>query len=228
MSDPTLTEAVVRDLLVKANAATPGPWAWESWKDGWPLGVESDMAVVGPRQFLSHGLVATGPKREDDGAYYEVAHGITLDDGAYILGDIPDGRYIEAADPTTVAALARDWLALRAAIRTHRDQKADDRCIEDDDRLYAALGDGIKCDRRVGDKAAMLANCQRFIENRCEGGEWRSYAELEAENARLRAACCQPFASGPAAATQAEPSGAGCQFHDNRFLPHTESMGVRI
>ncbi len=41
---------------------------------------------------------------------------------------------------------------LENAIRTHRNQKADDRCIEDDDRLYEALGDGVKCDRRVGDQ----------------------------------------------------------------------------
>jgi len=68
---------------------------------------------------------------------------------------------------------------LRAAIKTHRSQKADDRCIEDDDRLYEALGDGIKCDRAVGDKAAMLRNCQRFIERRCKGGTWPSYADLE-------------------------------------------------
>lgn len=77
---------------------------------------------------------------------------------------------------------------LRAAIATHRDQKADDRCIEDDDRLYEALGDGIKCDRRVGDKGQMYLNCMRFITNRCEGGGWPSYAELEAERNRLRAA----------------------------------------
>src|SRR5688572_13381619 len=77
--------------------------------------------------------------------------------------------------------------ALESAIRNHRDQKADDRCIEDDDRLYEALGDGIKCDRRVGSKTEMLANCQRFINNRCEtGGPWKSYAELEAELAALR------------------------------------------
>jgi hypothetical protein len=76
---------------------------------------------------------------------------------------------------------------LRAAIIKHRSQKADDRCIEDDDALYAALGDGIGCDRRVGDKAAMLQNCARFIERRCEGGGWPTYAELEAEMSRLRA-----------------------------------------
>lgn len=82
----------------------------------------------------------------------------------------------------TNSLLKRDNQMLREAIVTHRSQKADDRCIEDDDRLYEALGDGIKCDRRVGDKAAMLENCRRFIDIRCEGGGWRSYAELEAEN----------------------------------------------
>ena len=77
-------------------------------------------------------------------------------------------------------------IKLRKAIITHRAQKADDRCIEDDDRLYEALGDGIKCDRRVGCKEDMLANCKRFIENRCDGGGWPTYAQLEEENKRLR------------------------------------------
>jgi hypothetical protein len=76
---------------------------------------------------------------------------------------------------------------LEAAIKEHRAQKADDRCIEDDDRLYAALGDGIKCDRRVGSKEAMLLNCARFIERRCELGGWPSYAELKAEVESLKA-----------------------------------------
>lgn len=69
---------------------------------------------------------------------------------------------------------------LESAIAWHRGQRADDRCIEDDDRLYEALGDGIKCDRRVGCQLAMAANCIRFIRNRTEGGGWPSYAELEA------------------------------------------------
>lgn len=74
---------------------------------------------------------------------------------------------------------------LEQAIRNHRDQKADDRCIEDDDRLYEALGDGIKCDRRVGSKFEMLKNCARFIDRRCEEGQWKTYAELEKENEDL-------------------------------------------
>jgi hypothetical protein len=81
---------------------------------------------------------------------------------------------------------------LAAAITDHHAQKADDRCIEDDDRLYAAAG-LPPCDRRVGDKAAMLANCARFIERRCEGGGWPSYVELERQLAEAREAL-QPFA----------------------------------
>lgn len=76
------------------------------------------------------------------------------------------------------ATLCKRTAELEAAIKSHRSQRADDRCIEDDDRLYAVLGDDIKCDRRVGDKEAMLKNCARFIERRCEGGQWPSYASL--------------------------------------------------
>ncbi len=84
-------------------------------------------------------------------------------------------------------AFQRDML--RQAIILHRAHKADDRCIEDDDRLYEALGDGIKCDRRVGDKDAMLANCKRFIEQRCEGGgPWKSYEALRGELFKVAAA----------------------------------------
>jgi hypothetical protein len=94
-------------------------------------------------------------------------------------------------DAVTILKVERDRLAVRLgasllrvsaleeAIKLHRSHKADDRCIEDDDRLYEVLGDGIKCDRRVGSKEEMLANCKRFIERRCEGGGWPSYAELE-------------------------------------------------
>lgn len=78
--------------------------------------------------------------------------------------------------------LREETARLKNAIKMHRAQRADDRCIEDDDRLYEALGDGIKCDRRIGNPELMLANCKRFIRNRCEaGGPWKSYQELEAE-----------------------------------------------
>lgn len=69
---------------------------------------------------------------------------------------------------------------LEDAIRQHRSQKADDRCIFDDDALYDVLGDGIQCDRRVGSKEEMLKNCARFIDRRCEAGHWPTYQELEA------------------------------------------------
>lgn len=57
----------------------------------------------------------------------------------------------------------------------------------DDQELYAALKDGNLGDNTVGDPQKMLRNCQRYIELRCKGGgNWKSYAELEAENAELR------------------------------------------
>lgn len=81
--------------------------------------------------------------------------------------------------------LYHEVVALRGAIVTHHGQKADDRCVEDDDRLYAAAG-LPPCDRRVGNKAEMLLNCARFIDRRCEAGGWPTYRELEEENERLR------------------------------------------
>jgi hypothetical protein len=107
-----------------------------------------------------------------------VSERLTDDEAADVIRMLNDEALILAAE--------RD--RLRDAITAHHDQKADDRCIEDDDRLYAAAGLG-PCDRRVGDKEAMLANCRRFIERRCEGGGWPSYAELEAERDALRKAC---------------------------------------
>ena len=66
------------------------------------------------------------------------------------------------SDITEQGTLLEQLRSLRNAIIAHRSQKADDRCIEDDDRLYEALGDGVKCDRRVGDKEAL-----RY--RKCEG-----------------------------------------------------------
>jgi hypothetical protein len=92
----------------------------------------------------------------------------------------PTPRYEEARlseDDCAVDDLCRK---LELAIAEHHRQKADDRCIFDDDKLYAAAG-LPPCDRRVGSKEQMLANCARFIERRCESGSWKSYVELERE-----------------------------------------------
>jgi hypothetical protein len=78
---------------------------------------------------------------------------------------------------------------LEAAIRQHRDQKGDDRCWFDDQELYAVLKDGNLGDNTVGDKEAMLKNCQRYVTHRCEGGgDWKTYEQLEQENKYLNTA----------------------------------------
>ncbi len=93
----------------------------------------------------------------------------------------------DAAEAILAVQNQRD--ALYKAIVEHYVQKADDRCWADDEKLYAAAGLG-PVDRTVGDKTAMLENCKRFLENRCDGGgPWKSYAELEAENKKLRDEC---------------------------------------
>lgn len=55
--------------------------------------------------------------------------------------------------------------------------RADDRCWMDIEKLCGLLD--VPFDPRVGDKSAMLENCRRFIDQKCEGGGWPSYAELE-------------------------------------------------
>lgn len=92
------------------------------------------------------------------------------------MGPLPTEMPGLISDRLAAVEAERDRLLL--AIKTHHAQKADDRCIEDDDRLYEAAR-LPPCDRRVGDKLAMVKNCIRFIENRCQSGGWLSYAQLE-------------------------------------------------
>ncbi len=74
------------------------------------------------------------------------------------------------------------------AVIEHHKQKADDRCWMDDSILYTAAGLPQDASHRcVGDKVAMRANCDRFIELRCGEGKWPTYAELEAKIVTLRA-----------------------------------------
>ena len=93
---------------------------------------------------------------------------VTFADGTKLSGEC-----IEESE------LIRRYVLLRDAVRKHRSQKADDRCIDDDKAIYAALEDGIEADFHVGDKTEMLLNCARFIEKRCLGGKWPNYADLE-------------------------------------------------
>lgn len=82
--------------------------------------------------------------------------------------------------------VAEDLLAVRRVVADMWRQRADDRCVLDQDALYAACGLPPP-DRRVGDQLAMIENCVRFVRTACAGGgPWKTYAELEAENAGLR------------------------------------------
>lgn len=81
---------------------------------------------------------------------------------------------------TEVEQLREENQRLKSAVLHHWQQKADDRCIDDDTELYKAFG-LEPADHRVGDRFEMLKNCMRFVENRCQGGHWSTYVELESK-----------------------------------------------
>ena len=103
---------------------------------------------------------------------------------AYLAEHPADGESKAQADE--IERLRDDLTALMMAIGKHHSQHADDLCWMDDDELYTAAGLPAR-EATVGDAKAMLRNYKRFIRQRCfAGGEWKSYAELEAEIEWLR------------------------------------------
>lgn len=99
----------------------------------------------------------------------------------YIKAFRCDDKQGEIARLTVDLAEAREKMEnLLAVIREVQGQRADDTCWLDIDRVFQAAGLPVP-DRRVGDKAAMLNNCARYLEVLCEDGGWKSYAELEEE-----------------------------------------------
>jgi hypothetical protein len=69
---------------------------------------------------------------------------------------------------------------LRAAIKKHRAQRADDRCWLDDLELYRVLGDGIQdYDPSMPPREDFLANCARYYDRRCVRGNWPTYQQLQ-------------------------------------------------
>ncbi len=71
---------------------------------------------------------------------------------------------------------------LLGAVKFVHRQHADDLCWmpADVNVIFRAAGLPPQ-DLRVGDKAAMLKNCERYVGCLQSGGPWKSYAELESE-----------------------------------------------
>jgi hypothetical protein len=63
-------------------------------------------------------------------------------------------------------AMRKEVQRLRDAIRLHRDQRGDDRCWIDDERLYGTLPEGAPANTAL-DPKLMLRNCERFVQLRC-------------------------------------------------------------
>lgn len=157
------------EVATRRIAPTGVRWGSNEWhpEPQWLLDA-IDVDKGEPRTFALAGVLAWGDATDEQPEIDRLrAEGDRLAD--CLLGF--ERRAKEAEDRA-------DRLA--EAIRAHRDQRGDDRCWEDDLALYRHVGDDRIADNRVGDKESMLANCRRFVENRCAGGGWPSYAELEA------------------------------------------------
>lgn len=94
-----------------------------------------------------------------------------------------------AAARSAVPRLIAEVKRLSSAIRSHRDQRGDDRCWMDDEKLYAALPEGYTPPPR--DSTVELRNCERYIASRHNPGtEYvspeREIEQLKSENAKLR------------------------------------------
>ncbi len=81
-----------------------------------------------------------------------------------------------------VRLLAEEVRRLQEVIRTHRDQRGDDRCAADDHELYSVLPEGDTRPER--ETLVTIENCERYIECRQTGREYvspqRRIEELEA------------------------------------------------
>ncbi len=93
--------------------------------------------------------------------------------------------------PAVAKVLADAYIRLLDTIREVHSEHGDDLCWmpADVNKIFVAAGLPPQ-DLRVGDKAAMLKNCERYVATLKEGGLWPTYAELEAELAALKAAQC--------------------------------------
>jgi len=94
-----------------------------------------------------------------------------------------------------ITRLNNEIRRLHNAIREHRDQRGDDRCWMDDERLYSILPEGLtpKEDRRLHDPCTMLEHCKHYIASRQPGGEpyisvQRELEKLQSDNKRYKEA----------------------------------------
>lgn len=160
MSIAPTPEDRARDLradLAICSAATPGPW---------PHYTVEAAAASGPPPY---GDVPTLPR-----VHHDRNEWLRPEDAVFI-----------GTARTALPAALRRLIHLETVIRDAHSQRADDCCWMDVDRIFAAIGLPVP-DRRVGDKAAMLANCGRFLDVLCSSGHWPSYADLEREIEQMR------------------------------------------
>lgn len=80
------------------------------------------------------------------------------------LGQVGHRDVLLTASQCSYKLINRLYEKLSAAVREHRDQRGDDRCWMDDEKIYAALPEGYTPPEH--DCAVELENCKRYIASR--------------------------------------------------------------
>lgn len=112
-----------------------------------------------------------------------------VDDVEWLRGYSQRSEQRYLAERSLRLAAERRAADLVTAVRRHRDERGDDRCWMDDERLYdEALpeGCGSRADRRLHCPGEMLQHCRQFIISRQPGGE--PYVSPQRDLDRFRAA----------------------------------------
>jgi len=79
-------------------------------------------------------------------------------------------------DGMSAGELRTEAKRLRGGIRSHRDQRGDDRCWKDDEKLYALVPDGMA--QTALDEALMRPNCERFFRLRVNPRDRFSWGDV--------------------------------------------------
>lgn len=174
-----MTSDELNAIKARNAARTPDKWVIEelSAKDS----IDGENAMTG--------IMCYADEDGKDGAMLAEVNRWSYGDDPPKMESVANAQFIAACSEDVPALIAEVEL-LQAAIRTHRDQRGDDRCWLDDDTLYAVLPEGYTPPAR--DACVELADCEKFIATRHNPGTTyvspqRRIEELETETKQLKA-----------------------------------------
>jgi hypothetical protein len=95
--------------------------------------------------------------------FEQTPQGISLDTRVLSILNLSDAALLSEA-ATSIHKVLELCRTYESAIRAHRDERGDDRCWRDDEKLYSVLPEGYT--PPVRDCSVELDNCRRYINSR--------------------------------------------------------------